>query len=261
MSVKLYVCFIMTYRYCGSSLNRPRDFATLVIIVQVASSSVTSRLRAQRNNVELGSTVRTILRCSVINRVNCEASPVSQRTWPNGKLVRFWSCGICFDSESGQISDFTIAVLSFPPWRSAFEGTEWRTSRQVYLLCLWERHLTGFSHFGVVDRWPVTLKRARIAHWSLSRDRKINTQINTKKHSSCSQIVVEIINANRRCRKLDECFTSQCVFRPCFKCMVEKCTPRTIRITYSTVYCARVGIFTIAHWNEYFVFCVFSSSA
>ena len=76
---------------------------------------VTSRLRAQRNNVELGSTVRTIRRCSVINRVNCEASPVSQRTWPNGKLVRFWSCGICFDSESGQISDFTIAVLSFPP--------------------------------------------------------------------------------------------------------------------------------------------------
>ena len=35
---------------------------------------------------------------------------------------------------------------------------------QVYLLCRWERHLAGFPHLGVVDRWPATPKRARIAH-------------------------------------------------------------------------------------------------
>ena len=28
----------------------------------------------------------------------------------------------------------------------------------------WERHLAGFPHLGVVDRWPATPKRARIAH-------------------------------------------------------------------------------------------------
>ena len=39
----------------------------------------------------------------------------------------------------------------------------WGTSRQVYLLCRWERHLAGFPHLGVVDRWPATPKRARIA--------------------------------------------------------------------------------------------------
>ena len=39
-----------------------------------------------------------------------------------------------------------------------------------------ERHLTGLPHLGVVDRWLATPKRARIAHWSLSRDRRINMQ-------------------------------------------------------------------------------------
>ena len=59
-------------------------------------------------------------------------------------------------------------------------GTVWRTSRQVRLLCHWERHLAGFPHFGVVDRWLATPKRARIAHWSLSRDRRIHKQQNQK---------------------------------------------------------------------------------
>ena len=35
----------------------------------------------------------------------------------------------------------------------------------------------GFPHVGVVDRWLATPKRARIAHWSLSRDRRINMQL------------------------------------------------------------------------------------
>ena len=54
-----------------------------------------------------------------------------------------------------------------------------KTSRQVYL-CRWKRHLAGFSHFGVVDRLLATLKRARTAHKSLSRDRRMNMQLNTK---------------------------------------------------------------------------------
>ena len=37
--------------------------------------------------------------------------------------------------------------------------------------------LSGIFHLGVVDRWLATPKRARIAHWSLSRDRRINMQL------------------------------------------------------------------------------------
>ena len=39
----------------------------------------------------------------------------------------------------------------------------WRTSRQVYLLCRWEKHLAGFPHLGVVDRWLATSKQG----WTL----------------------------------------------------------------------------------------------
>ena len=61
----------------------------------------------------------------------------------------------------------------------SLKGSVWRASRQVYL-CLWERkrhlvlkdtriplketrkrHLAGFPHLGVVDRWPATSERAR----------------------------------------------------------------------------------------------------
>ena len=41
----------------------------------------------------------------------------------------------------------------------------------------WERHLAGFPHLGVEDRWLATPKRARIAHCSLSRNRRINMQL------------------------------------------------------------------------------------
>ena len=43
------------------------------------------------------------------------------------------------------------------------KGTVRRTSRQVYLLCCWERRLAGLPHVGVVDTWLATPKRARIA--------------------------------------------------------------------------------------------------
>ena len=42
---------------------------------------------------------------------------------------------------------FTASLLDF-----SIKGTVWRTTPQVYLLCRWERHLTGFPHLGVVDR-------------------------------------------------------------------------------------------------------------
>ena len=37
-------------------------------------------------------------------------------------------------------------------------------------------YLAGFPHLSVMHRWPVTPNRARIV---LSRDRKINMQLNT----------------------------------------------------------------------------------
>ena len=54
---------------------------------------------------------------------------------------------------------FTASLLDAPHY-----GTVWRTSRQVYLLCRRERHLAGFPHLGVVNQWPATPKRARVAH-------------------------------------------------------------------------------------------------
>ena len=85
----------------------------------------------------------------------------------DGRVVRsvcLLSCRIGFDSESGQTNDFKNWYSQLPCLTLSIEGTVWRTSRQVYLLCRWERHLAGFPHLGVVDRWPATPKRARIAH-------------------------------------------------------------------------------------------------
>ena len=36
------------------------------------------------------------------------------------------------------------------------------------------------SHLGVVDKWPATPKQAPTAHGSISRDRRIIMQLNTK---------------------------------------------------------------------------------
>ena len=47
----------------------------------------------------------------------------------------------------------------------SIEKTVWKTSQQVYFWCNWERHFTGFPNLGVVDRWPVTSKRARYSAW------------------------------------------------------------------------------------------------
>ena len=53
------------------------------------------------------------------------------------------SVDLGFDSESGQTNDLKIGIQSFPAWRSAFKGKSGE-SRQVDLLCRWERHLTEF---------------------------------------------------------------------------------------------------------------------
>ena len=74
------------------------------------------------------------------------------------------SCRLGFNSESGQTNDFKNWYSQLPCLTLSIKGTVWRTSRQVYLLCRWEWHLAGFPHLGVVDRWPATPKRARIAH-------------------------------------------------------------------------------------------------
>ena len=81
-----------------------------------------------------------------------------QPRWLSGKSVRLWNCQLGFDSESGQTNPlkFTAYLLD-----ASITGTVWRTCRQVYWSCRWERHLTGLLHLGVVDRWPVTPKRVR----------------------------------------------------------------------------------------------------
>ena len=72
------------------------------------------------------------------------------------------SVDLGFDSEWGQTNDLNW-YSQLPCLTFSIEGTVWRTSRQVYLLCRWERHLAGFPHLGVVERCPATPKRARTA--------------------------------------------------------------------------------------------------
>ena len=59
---------------------------------------------------------------------------------------------------------FTASLLG--SWHSALKGQcgENVEKNKLYLLCRWERHLAGFHHVGVVNRWLAIPKRARIAH-------------------------------------------------------------------------------------------------
>ena len=52
------------------------------------------------------------------------------------------------------------------------------------LVPLGKAFIAGFTHFGVVDRWMATPKRARIAHGSLFRDGRINMQLTTRNTAS-----------------------------------------------------------------------------
>ena len=57
-----------------------------------------------------------------------------------------------------------LVFTALPCLTLSIKGTVWRTSLHVYLLCCWERHLSGFPHPGVVDRWLATPKRACVVH-------------------------------------------------------------------------------------------------
>ena len=56
-------------------------------------------------------------------------------------------------------------------------GVSSRVSRLLVLLGKACSCLVGLPHLDVVDRWPATSQRARIAHCSLSRDSRINMQL------------------------------------------------------------------------------------
>ena len=63
----------------------------------------------------------------------------------------------------------------------SIEGTVWRTSWQVYLLCRWERHLARFPILvWQPDGRQLISELVIMALWSLSRDRGINMQLNAK---------------------------------------------------------------------------------
>ena len=51
------------------------------------------------------------------------------------------------------------------------------------LLVPFGKTLVGFSHLGVVDRWPATIQRACYHTLVASRDRRINYAIEKLRHS------------------------------------------------------------------------------
>ena len=95
---------------------------------------------------------------------NCIFANTFQVRWPYGESVRLDSYRLGFDSASGQTNDFKNWYSQFPCLTLSIKVTVWRTSRQVYLLCRWEKHLAGFPHLSVVDRRLATPKRACTAH-------------------------------------------------------------------------------------------------
>ena len=86
---------------------------------------------------------------------------------------------------------FTACLLDAP-----MKGTVWRTSRQVYLLCRWERHRAGFPHFGVVDRTR-TIDR-----------RKLTASQLTAKNSSVRCIVAKMLRALNNLTRLENRLTA-----------------------------------------------------
>ena len=91
-------------------------------------------------------------------------------------------CNICITSSDGNVysglipSRVKLNTLKLLLTASLLDAQRqwWRTSRQFFLLFLWERQFVGFPHLGVVDRWLATSKQLVITLWSLSRDKRIN---------------------------------------------------------------------------------------
>ena len=78
----------------------------------------------------------------------------------DGRVVRASaSRAVCLDLIPILVKPMALKLLSC--LTLSIKGTVWRTSRQVYLLCGWERHLTGFPHLDVIGKWPATPTRAR----------------------------------------------------------------------------------------------------
>ena len=85
-----------------------------------------------------------------------------------------------FDSKFGQTNHFKNRIHNFPASRSALKR---QSEKQAGKFVPLKKPLAGFPKLGVVNRWPATPKRARIAP-ELSRDKKINMQLNKKKTSN-----------------------------------------------------------------------------
>ena len=111
---------------------------------------------------------RVALQKSQVMTSFCSPNVFSRRRHcSDGRVVRAFRLGssrLRFDSKSGRTNDFNFWYSQLPCLTFSIKGTAWRTSRQVYLLYRWERHLVGFPPLGVVDRWPATPKRARTVH-------------------------------------------------------------------------------------------------
>ena len=80
----------------------------------------------------------------------------------DGRVV---SASVSGGVDLGLIPSWVKAMTSnwysqLPCLTFSIKGTGWRTSRQVYL-CRWERHLPGFFHLVVVDKWPAVSQPAR----------------------------------------------------------------------------------------------------
>ena len=87
-------------------------------------------------------------------------------TRSDGRVVRASAPGaLNLGLISSRVKPMTLKLVFTASWLTlSIKSLVCRTSRQVYLLCRWKRHLAKFLHLDMVVRWSATPKRVCIAH-------------------------------------------------------------------------------------------------
>ena len=94
----------------------------------------------------------------------------------SGKSIRLGSRRLGFDSKSGQTNDFEIGIHSFPAWGSALKGQSGEQLTGKFACCAVGKVRSGIPPSRCGRQMACNAQSELII--ALSRDRRINTQLN-----------------------------------------------------------------------------------
>ena len=83
-----------------------------------------------------------------MKNMNQVCTVILQPKFPSDKSVYLWSWRLGLIPSRVKPMPLKLIFTAF----LLDIGTVRRTSRQVYLLCRWEKHITEFFHLGVIDK-------------------------------------------------------------------------------------------------------------